>query len=105
MSDTLKRLAGPANLANGSSTVFTGSAGHTYTVRNINLANTTGSGITVKIGINGIADANLILPSTSIAANTRLTITELFVLSGAETIQANVSATGVTATVSGLDQI
>ena len=104
MTDTLKRLAGPANIANGTSTVFTGTAAHIYTIRSILVINNTGGSITVKLGIGGVADANLVMPSTILAPGESASFDGLLVLTGVETLQANASATGATITVSGLDQ-
>jgi hypothetical protein len=104
MTETLSRLAGPANLASGNSTVFTGVAGHTYLIRSIVIANNTAATVKVKLGIGGITDALLIHPAISIATKGKLDINCFLVLSGAETLQANASATGTTITVCGLDQ-
>jgi hypothetical protein len=104
MPDTLSRIVGPVNIANGDSTVFTGTAAHRYTLKHIRLVNTTGASITVKLGIGGIAAANLILPATPIDAGGFAEFDGLLILVGTETLQANASATGVTITVAGLDQ-
>jgi hypothetical protein len=104
MPNTLSRIAGPVNVANGTSTVFTGTATHTYTIRSIRIANNTAGSITIALGINGIASANMFLPVTSIAPGTSIQDDGTFVMSGTETLQASTSATGLTITVSGLDQ-
>lgn len=104
MADILSRIVGPANLANGTSTVFTGTAAHTYTIKHISLVNTTAAAITITLGIGGVAAANQILPATSIDAGGSAEFDGLLILTGTETLQANASATGVTITVSGLDQ-
>src|SRR3954447_2377695 len=104
MADILKRLLGPVNIANGSTTIFTGVAAHVYTIRNITIVNPTSGSITVKLGVNGITDANLILPATPIGPGESAQFDGMLVLTGVETIQANVTATGLTITISGLDQ-
>jgi hypothetical protein len=104
MADVLKRLLGPVNVANGSTTIFTGVAAHIYTIRNITIVNPTAGTITVKLGVNGITDASLILPSTPLGPGESAQFDGMLVLTGAETIQANASATGLTITISGLDQ-
>lgn len=98
------RLAGPANAANGTSTIFTGTASHIYTIRGIRIVNTTAASITAKIGIGGVTDALLIVPATPIAPGAAWDDDGLFILSGAETLQINTTATGLTVTVCGLDQ-
>mgnify|MGYP003329154190 FL=1 len=104
MPDTLSRIAGPANLASGTSTVFTGTAAHVYTIRSIRIVNNTAAAVTVKLGIGGVTDALLILPPTSIDAGGWAEFDGVIVLSGTETLQANTTATGTTITVAGLDQ-
>lgn len=104
MPDTLSRIVGPANIASGTSTVFTGTAAHTYTIKHIRIVNPTGASVTVKLGIGGVADANLILPATPIDAGGFAEFDGLIVMAGTETLQANASATGCTITVAGLDQ-
>lgn len=105
MADILKRLVGPSNIALGTSVKFTGITAHVYTIKNITIVNPTTTDITVKLGIGGVADANLILPSVVIAAGESGQFDGLLVMSGTETLQANATATGLTITVSGLDQV
>lgn len=104
MADTLSRISGPANIANGSSTVFTGTGGHVYTIKEIRIVNNTAAAITVKLGIGGVTDALLIMPTVSVPAGGILRHPCFVVLSGTETLQATASATGSTLTLSGLDQ-
>lgn len=104
MADVLSRLAGPANIASGTSTVFTGTTAHTYTIKHIRIVNPTVGNVIIKLGIGGVADANLILPAASIDAGGFAEFDGLIVMAGTETLQANASATGMTITVAGLDQ-
>ena len=104
MADVLSRIVGPVNLASGTSTVFTGTAAHTYTIRSIRVVNATPAAVTVKLGIGGVTDALLVLPATSIDAGGWAEFDGVLVLSGTETLQANTTATGTTITVAGLDQ-
>lgn len=104
MTDTLSRIYGPANIA-ADGAVFTGTGGHTYSIRNIRLVNTTVAAITIALGIGGVAAANLILPTTSIPAGESLEFDGLYVLSGTEALHADISATGITITLSGIDQV
>jgi hypothetical protein len=102
--DILKRILGPVAIASGTSTLFTGTAAHTYTIKNIKVVNNSGATVTLKLGIGGVADANLILPTATIDAGGMAEFDGLLVMSGTETLQAVASATGLTITISGLDQ-
>jgi hypothetical protein len=104
MADVMARLAGPANAGSGTSTVFTGTSGHTYSIRSIRIVNNTSAPITYKLGIGGVTDALLVLPAIAVQAGSAYHEDALFVLSGTETLQVNASATGGTITVCGLDQ-
>jgi hypothetical protein len=104
VSDTLKRLVGPVNVGNGTSTVFTGTTSHVYTIKRIRIVNNTAAAVTVKAGIGGVTDALLIMPPVAIPSGGMWDDDVFVVLSGTETIQANASATGTTVTISGLDQ-
>ena len=103
--DVLARIVGPVNMANGTSTVFTGSASNRYTIKSIRIVNNTAGSITVKLGIGGVTDALLILAAVALAAGDTYQDDCFFVLEGAETLQSNTTATGSTITVSGLKQL
>lgn len=104
MADILSRIVGPVNVASGTSTLFTGTAAHTYSIKSIRIVNNTAAAITIKLGIGGVADANLILPPEPIDAGGFAEWDGLLTMTGTETLQANASASGMTITVSGLDQ-
>lgn len=105
MPDILKRILGPVAIANGTSTLFTGTAAHVYTIKNIRVVNTDAvNARTLTLGIGGVAAANQILQPVSIDAGGSAEFDGLLVLTGAETLQATASGTGLTITVSGLDQ-
>jgi hypothetical protein len=104
VANLFSRLAGPANIANGTSTIFTGTAAHTYLIRSILIVNNTSAKVTVKIGIGGVTDALLVSPPLAIPTKGWVEWKPLLVLSGAETIQANATATGTTVTISGVDK-
>lgn len=104
MADVLSRIAGPANIASGTATAFTGTGAHTYSIRSIRIVNNTSGTVTVKVGIGGVTDAVLIIPAIAIAPGDAYHDDGLFVLSGTETLQTNASATGTTLTVCALDQ-
>lgn len=107
MTDTLKRIFGPANAASGTSTVFTGAANHIYTIKHISIVNPTSAAITIKMGISAdtaLADAELILPTATIDAGGLAEFDGLAIMAGVELLVAVTSATGLTITGSGLDQ-
>lgn len=108
MADTLKRVFGPANIASGYSAVFTGTAAHVYTIKNIVIVNPTSAAITVKLAIEATsgsqADSELILPTATIDAGGMAEFDGLCILTGTEVLTATASATGLTITAHGLDQ-
>lgn len=105
MADTLKRLIGPVAVAAGTSTLFTGTAAHVYSIKKILIVNTDAANAkTISLGIGGVAAGNLITPVLTIDAGGFAEFDGLLTLTGVETLQANASATGLTITVSGLDQ-
>lgn len=105
MPDVLSRIVGPVAVASGTSTLFTGTAAHRYSIKSIRIINTdTANAKTISLGIGGVAAANLILPTVTIDAGGWAEWDGLISLNGVETLQANASATGLTITVSGLDQ-
>ena len=104
MADTLSRIVGPVNMGNGTTTIFTGTAAHRYSFRGIRVVNNSAGSITFKLGIGGVTDALLIVHEVALASKATYYDSDLVVLSGTETLQANTSATGLTITVSGVDQ-
>ena len=104
MTETLERIVGPVNIASGTSSVFTGTSGHVYTVKNIRIVNTTADTVTVALGIGGVADADLILASTDLGPSESCEFDGVLVLAGTDTLQADASESGLTITMSGLDQ-
>ena len=63
--------------------------------------------VTAKVGIGGVTDALLIMPPISIdASGGQVVIDSVFVISGTETIQGNVSAaSSITYSIHGIDQV
>jgi len=103
--NVLSRIAGPSALASGTSTVFTGSASHIYTVKKIKIVNTDVSNSkTVQLFINGSATGNAVTPVMTIDAGGWAESDDFMILSGTDTLQATTSATGLTITVFALDQ-
>ena len=104
MADTLATLSGPAAVASGTSTLFTVPALHTYTIVTILILNRNASARTVKLGVDGVADGNLITPPVALAQNEQGVGSFKLSLAAGKTLQVNTDGTGVTVTVSGLDQ-
>lgn len=105
MADTLKRILGPVAVASGASVLFTGTAAHVYSFKKILIVNTdTVNAKTIKLGIGGTATGNLITPVLTIDAGGFAEWDGLLTLTGVETLNADASASGLTITVSGLDQ-
>jgi hypothetical protein len=103
VADVLDR-AGPTALSSGSNDLLTVAASHRYTLLHVKILNPTSSPIRVKVGIGGVADANLIEEEVSIPPGGSLNFGGKEVLKPTEVLKANCSATGCTATVSYLDQ-
>jgi hypothetical protein len=108
VADTLKRIVGPVNIASGTSTLFTGTTAHVYTIKHMVIVNNTAADITVKLGIQTSAgtldDEDLILPTATIDAGGFAEFDGLQILTGTEVIRALASASGLTFTATGLDQ-
>jgi len=104
--EILKRFQGPINVPSGTTTTwFVGSASNRYLIKNIRIVNNSAGAITIKIGIGGVTDPLLILPALTLAAGDTYNDDCFFCLEGAESIQTNASATGLTMTISGLNQV
>jgi hypothetical protein len=105
MADTLSRIAGPAAVAAGTSTLFTGTGAHVYTIKKIRIVNTDAvNAKTFQLFINGSAAGNAITPVFTIDAGGMAESDDFIILTGVETLQIIASATLLTATIFGLDQ-
>lgn len=101
----LSRIAGPTAMASGTSTIFTGTAAHVYTIKKIKIANTDATNAkTFQLFINGSATANAVTPVFTVDAGGYAESDEFMVLAGTDTLQVVTSGTGMTVTVYGLDQ-
>lgn len=99
-----RRLYGPANAASGDATILTLDEGHRYMLTSIKWVNNTTGKITVKAGLNGTADDNLILPATPVPAKGRINERLDDIMDTTDdTMQINASASGTTVTVYGID--
>lgn len=72
-------------------------------VKQILLANTTALPATIRIGVNGIAAADLILPDQTVPPNETVTLDLTLPLFALETLEARQgTASAITVTVSGV---
>lgn len=100
----LSRLA-LAAAASGTSTLFTGTTAHIYTIKKIKVVNTDAvNSKTFQLFVNGSAAANAITPVFTVDAGGYAETDEFIVLSGTDTLQITTSATLLTVSVYGLDQ-
>lgn len=103
-----KRLGGPTQVAVSSgtaTTLFTVTAGHQYTTKQIIICNTDGVDRTVTLGVGGVTAALSIVYQLPVAAYDTVVLDTSLVLDASETFQG-VSDTGskVTVTVTGWDK-
>lgn len=101
--ETLTGL-GPTNISSGTATYLTVTSSHVYTIYGLEIVNNTGAAITVKIGVGGVADANLVMPPVAIPAGGWLEFDGRLTLDSTDTLQINASASGTTLSGSYLDQ-
>lgn len=105
MTDTLKRIFGPVQIGSGNTVIFTGTGGTVYTIRNLRIVNPSSVlTINLKLGIGGIADSNLILPTVAFGPLESASADELYILTGAETFEANADQAGLVITADGVQQ-
>jgi hypothetical protein len=104
MADTLKRLSGPASLTNSAATVYTVPGATTAVIRDINVANTTGSAATFTLSIGADAAGKRLFSAVSIPANSTLQRTGSIVLAATEVVQAySGTNAALTLTLSGVE--
>lgn len=104
MADTAKRLVGPISLPNSATTLYTVPALTTATIRNIHIANATGTAATLKMSIGADAAGTRILSDFSVPADGFLDWSGFLVLAAAETLRATGGTNNaLTITVSGVE--
>lgn len=104
MADTAKRLGGPDDIPNSEVTLYTVPGATTAIIRNIHIANTTGTAATIKMSIGADAAGTRILGDLSIPANGTYDWSGFMVLAAAETLRATGGTNNaLTATVSGVE--
>lgn len=103
MVDTASRVYGPAQPGTSETTLYTVPASTTLILRNIIIANTTGSAATFKMSIGADAAGTRLFSDFSVAANDVLEWTGFVVLAAAETLRAQQGTSGaLTFTASGV---
>jgi hypothetical protein len=102
MADTIGRT-GPSAINGSAQTFLTVTSLHSFGVKSIRIVNNTASPVTVKVGIGGVADANLIIPVITISPGAFYQDDSFFTLLTTETLQYTTSGAGLEMTVSYLD--
>lgn len=101
MAITETRIYGPAQPGTSTAVIYTVPAVTTAILKQIILANTTGSAATVTIGINGSDAEDRIIPSISVAANSVYTLDIALPLPTADTLDAfQGTSAAITVTIS-----
>lgn len=88
MADTLKRLAGPDDIPNSSTDVYTVPSATTAAIRNIHIANTTASAATIRLSIGTIGVGTALLYDFSVPANGTYDWSGLIVMAATEVLKA-----------------
>jgi len=96
-----------AALATAATTQYTVPASRQDVIKDMEFANTTGAAITLIVNVvptgNSAGTANQVLPTVSIPGNQVLHWTGTIVMNAGDFISTATSATGITATVSGME--
>lgn len=104
MTDTPKRLYGPAQLTASAATLYTTPAATTTIVRYIRIANTTGTDRTVTLSIGADAAGTRIFGGVNVPANGALDWSGFLPLAATETLQGLASAaSALTVTIAGVE--
>jgi len=104
MTDTAKRLAGPDDIPNSTTTMYTVPGSTKAIIRNIHIANTTTSQASIKMSIGADSAATRILGDLPIPANGTYDWSGFMVLEAGETLRATGGTNNaLTVTVSGVE--
>ena len=104
MTDTAKRLAGPDDIPNSATTMYTVPGSTKAIIRNIHIANTTNTAATIKMSIGADAAGTRILGDLSIPAFGTYDWSGFMVLEAGETLRATGGTNNaLTVTVSGVE--
>lgn len=101
MTDTPSRIVGPFSINNVEDTLYTVPGATTAIIRNIHIANTSGTAATLKLGIGADAVGTRLLGDVSIPANGTYDWSGFLVMAATETLRATAGTDNVlTITVS-----
>tara|TARA_R100000808_G_scaffold5549_1_gene16814 strand:+ start:177 stop:521 length:345 start_codon:yes stop_codon:yes gene_type:complete len=81
-------------MSSGATTLITGVANHIYTVLSINFTNMSGSDESIDLYVTEGSDTYMLLRETPIADKATFMYNDKFVLSGAQTLKANLATSG-----------
>ena len=88
MADTAKRLAGPDDIPNSSTDIYTVPGSTTAILRNIHIANTTATAATIRLSIGTIGVGTAILYDFSVPANGTYDWSGFLVMAAGEVLKA-----------------
>lgn len=97
MTDTASRIVGPTLLTNTTATLYTVPGSTQAILRNIIIANTSGTAATARLSIGVDAAGTRILPEVSIPANSIFEWSGFLVMEAAETLRGHSGTTNVLA--------
>lgn len=104
MTDTAVRMVGPDDIPNSTTTLYTVPGSTKAIIRNIHIANTTGTAATIKMSIGADSAATRILGDLSIPAAGTYDWSGFMVLEAGETLRATGGTNNaLTVTVSGVE--
>lgn len=104
MSDTAKRLCGPATLGTSAATLYTVPAATTTVVKSVTLSNATGSARTVNLSVGADAAGTRWLAAVGVPANGTNCIDTFLPLTTGEVLQGSCDAgSAVNVTIGGVE--
>lgn len=104
MTDTLKRVYGPAQLGTSAATLYTVPASTTFILRYMRFNNTTSTDRSITISIGANAAATQIVSAMTVPANGAIDWTGSIPMTTTEILQGlAAAATAITAVVSGVE--
>ena len=104
MADTAKRLAGPDDIPNSSTDMYTVPGSTTAILRNIHIANTTNTAATIRLCIGTIGAGTALLYDFSIPANGTYDWSGFLPMAAGEVLKAQGGTNNaLTLTVSGVE--
>lgn len=101
--NTLERILGPQTPATGGAVLLTAAADTLYTIRTLLICSVDAGAVTMRLGIGGTADADLIHPEVSIDPGGKAEFEGVIQLKDTETLEIDVDG-DVTVSAHGLVQ-